>query len=223
MPEPVSGAVGLVGGTGPLGRGLALRLASSGLDVRLGSRDQARGQVAAAALNLQLPPGAGVVSGLSNQEVLARSQLVILAIPYEAMAPTLSELKTLTADRILVSTAVPMEFLAGVPHPATPEAGSATEEVSRLCPDSVVVGAFHTVAAGQLLKLGQALDEDVLLTSDDAAAKDLVRALVGRIPGLRAVDAGPLSAASFCERLTPFLLRLNRLHRAHTGIRITGL
>jgi len=161
--------------------------------------------------------------GRGVREVLERCALVIITVPYQAMSATLEELRSVAAGRILVSTAVPMEFLGGVPHPVTTGFGSATEQVAQLCPDSLVVGAFHTVAAGQLLKLDHTLDEDVLLTAHDAAAKERVSGLVERIPGLRPVDAGSLDSARFCEQLTPLLLRLNRLHRAHTGIRITGL
>ncbi|NNM97186.1 MAG: NADPH-dependent F420 reductase [Candidatus Dormibacteraeota bacterium] len=223
MPETRPQAVGFLGGTGPLGRGLALRLAVSGVDVLLGSRDQSRGREIAADLSGQLPPGSGEATGASNREVLERCALVLITIPYQAMGATLEELRPLAPGRILVSTAVPMEFLGGVPHPVTTGFGSATEQVAQLCPDSLVVGAFHTVAAGQLLKLDHTLDEDVLLTAHDSAAKERVSDLVERIPGLRPVDAGSLDSARFCEQLTPLLLRLNRLHRAHTGIRITGL
>lgn len=223
MPEARPPTVGFLGGTGPLGRGLALRLAVSGVDVLLGSRDQSRGREIAAALTGQLPPGSGVATGASNREVLELCGLVLITVPYEAMAATIEDLRAQAAGRILVSTAVPMEFLGGVPHPVTTGFGSAAEQVAKLCPESLVVGAFHTVAAGQLLKLGQTLDEDVLLTSNDAAAKQSVQELVERIPGLRPVDAGSLDSAHFSEQLTPLLLRLNRLHRAHTGIRITGL
>jgi len=223
MSESAPAGIGVLGGTGPLGRGLALRLAVSGLDLMLGSRDRARGTQIADALAGQLPAGAGEVTGGSNREVLEHSRLVLLTIPFEAMAATLAELRAETAGRVLVSTAVPMEFLAGVPHPVATSQGSAAELAARLCPESSVVGGFHTVAAGQLLRLDQELAEDVLLTGDDAAAKLLVADLVGRIPGLRAIDAGPLGNAHFCEQLTPFLLRLNRLHHAHTGVCITGL
>jgi hypothetical protein len=215
--------VGLIGGTGPLGRGLALRLAAAGIEVHLGSRDSGRAEEICSGLSPSLPAGTGTIHGLANELVAERSDLVIVTIPYEATEATLAPLAVQLIGRVVVSTAVPMQFIAGVPHPIRIAAGSATEEVAGLCPGATVVGAFHTVAAGQLAKLGQELDEDCLVTADDDAAKREVLEMVGRIPGLRPVDAGTLQSATFSEGLTPFLLRLNRLHHRHTGIHITGL
>jgi hypothetical protein len=216
-------SVGLIGGTGPLGRGLALRLAAAGVEVLLGSRDRGRAQEICDALSPSLPSETGSIRGLANELVAVQAGLVIVAIPYEATAATLPPLAAQLTGRVVVSTAVPMEFKAGIPHPLRPAAGSATQEVALLCPGAKVVGAFHTVAARQLQKLERQLDEDCLVTADDDAAKQEVLELVGRITGLRPVDAGGLESAAFSEGLTPFLLRLNRLHGGHTGIRITGL
>jgi hypothetical protein len=116
-----------------------------------------------------------------------------------------------------------MEFRRGAPHPLTPEAGSAALEVAQRCPGARVVAAFHTVSASILERLESALDEDVIVTSDDAPAKELVIRLVRAIAGLRPVDGGGLANAHFSEALTPFLIRLNRIHHAETGIHITGL
>jgi len=215
--------ISLVGGTGPLGRGLALRLAASGVGIRLGSRDPLRAREMADQLNQTLPAGARPIDGFGNQDAISGGSLVILTIPYEAMASQLASLSGLGDGRVVVSTAVPMEFHGGVPTPIRPEAGSAAELVASLCPTARVVAALHTVAAGPLLRLQTELDQDVLVAGDDPVAKAQASALISRIAGLRPVDAGALDAASGCEGITPLLLRLNRLHRAHTGIRITGL
>ncbi len=215
--------VTILGGTGPLGRGLALRLARAGVEVCLGSRDQARAQAEAAKLGARLPLGSAPVSGTGNAQALPPGRLAILAVPYSAQPGLLGELGAALGGRIVVSTAVPMAFAQGLPHPLHPEAGSAAEEVAALCPQALVVGAFHTVSADNLGALERELDEDILVSSDHQAAKLEVQRLVETVPGLRGVDAGPLANAAFSEGLTPFLLRLNRVHRARAGVRITGL
>ena len=216
-------SVAMVGGTGPLGRGLAVRLAVAGITVWLGSRDGARAEAVARATSEMLPASAAAIVGTENQRAIQQASLTVIAIPYDALAAQLSALTGLDGGRVVVSTAVPMAFDKGVPTAVRPEAGSAAQLVQAICPDARVVGALHTVAAGQLLRFDDVLDEDVLVCGDDPAACDVVRALVARIPGLRPVAAGGLAVAGACEGITPLLLRLNRLHRAQTGIRITGL
>ncbi|MGH7639296.1 MAG: NADPH-dependent F420 reductase [Candidatus Dormibacteria bacterium] len=222
-PHPVR-AVGIVGGTGPMGRGLAVRLAGAGVGLLLGSRDPERARTAAAHLR-QLLGGSRAVEilGGGNLEAAGHGQLTLLTIPYEADSPSLQALAPHLRDRVTVSTAAPMEFRAGIPHPLHPPAGSAAQELAQLCPEALVVGAFHTVSASLLGRMEAVLAEDVIVTSDHSQAKDLVLALVGMLDGLRGVDGGRLANSAFTEGLTPFLLRLNRLHRAATGVRVTGL
>jgi NADPH-dependent F420 reductase len=215
--------VALVGGTGPLGRGLATRWAAAGVKVWLGSRDPGRAAESADELAGSLPPAAAPIVGVGNQQAVEQAELVVLAIPYEALEPQLAALPEAGAGRVLVSTAVPMEFRDGLPMAIHPPAGSAAQLVQSICPDARVVAALHTVAAGQLLRLDRRLDEDVLICGDDPDASRQVSALVARIPGLRPVLAGGLATAAACEGITPLLLTLNRLHRARTGIRITGI
>ena len=218
MGEPI----GIIGGTGPLGTGLALRFAAAGLEVQVGSRDPERAREVAHRLNSLLKGSATEVGGGRNQEVAARA-LVVVALPYEAMRATVLGLAPELAGKIVISTAVPMSFASGRPEPVHPEAGSAAEELAEICPGSRVVGAFQTVAAGQLLDLRLRLDEDVLVGGDDREARKEVANLVQRIEGLRAVESGPLATCRYAEGLTPLLLRLNRMHHSQTGIRITGL
>ncbi|MGA8427288.1 MAG: NADPH-dependent F420 reductase [Candidatus Dormiibacterota bacterium] len=215
--------VGLIGGTGPLGRGLAARLAAAGLAVRLGSRDPQRADEIATTIQAQVGSEAGTVAGVANLDAASFGRLVLLTVPYEAGAALLTELGGPLQGRVLISTAAPMEFRRGVPYPITPEAGSAALEASQQCPGALVVGAFHTVSASNLQRLGSPLDEDVIVTADDPEAKELVLRLVRTIAGLRPVDGGGLGNAHFSEMLTPYLIRLNRLHHTETGIRITGL
>jgi hypothetical protein len=223
MSTAAIGGVGIIGGTGPMGRGLAARMGMAGIAVLLGSRDPQRAEEAAATIRGRLGEGAGLLQGGSNSEAAAYGELALLTVPYEAGSSLLAQLDELLQGRVLVSTAAPMEFCDGVAQPVHPEAGSAALEVTRICRGALVVGAFHTVSAPLLGRLDSQLDEDVIVTSDHADAKELVIRLVEALPGLRPVDGGGLANASFSEGLTPFLIRLNRLHHAHTGIRITGL
>lgn len=217
------GGLGIIGGTGPLGRGLAARLASAGLSVRLGSRDPNRAQEAAATVRARLGRVAGTVEGTTNLGASTFGELSLLTVPYEATEALLDQLADPLSGRVLVSTAAPMEFRSGVPRPVTLEAGSASQQVAELCPKAAVVGAFHTLSAPALAHLASPLDEDVIVTADDPRAKALVIRLVQLLPGLRAVDGGGLANSCFTEGLTPFLIRLNRLHHTQAGIRITGL
>ncbi|HUY96065.1 MAG TPA: NADPH-dependent F420 reductase [Verrucomicrobiae bacterium] len=218
LPSPIA----ILGGTGPLGRGLALRWARAGCAVVVGSREATRAEALAAELRDLAGPTAEAISGAANERA-AHSPVVCLAVPYPAQAPLATGLAPQLGDRIVVATAVPMSFGPHGPVPFAVPAGSAAQELSDLCPTARVVAAFHTVSAHQLLGPADALAEDVLVTSDDREAATLVVQLVARIPGLRALDAGPLVGAAATERLTPVLLRLNRRHRAELGLRLAGL
>lgn len=219
---PLEG-VGIVGATGPMGRGLAARLGVAGIPTLLGSRKPERAVEAALAIQEQLGASSGLVQGASNAEAAAYGDLVLFTVPYEPGSPLIAQLEERLQGRILVSTAAPMEFRGGLAYPVRPESGSAAQEVAAVCPGAQVVGAFHTVSAPALGRLEVALNEDVIVTSDHPAAKELVVRLIERLAGLQPVDGGGLVNAGFSEGLTPFLIRLNRLHHTNTGIRITGL
>jgi hypothetical protein len=223
LSTPFNGGVGIIGGTGPMGRGLAARFGQAGLDVLLGSRDPQRAAEAAVGIQEQFGAGAGFVQGGSNSEAAAYGELTLLTVPYDPGSPLVAQLGELLQGRVLVSTAAPMEFRLGIAHPIRPEAGSAAQEVAQTCLGALVVGAFHTVSAPTLGRVEVPLDEDVIVTSDHPAARALAIRLVEVVPGLRGVDGGGLVNAGFSEGLTPFLIRLNRLHHTNTGIRITGL
>jgi len=216
--------VALIGGTGAEGRGLALRFAAAGHEVVLGSRDGARAAEAAAELTATLSAAgiAAAVRGAENVEAAAQASLVVIVVPYEAHRPTLEALASALAGKVVVDAVVPMRFERG-PRPVEVAEGSATEQAAALLPASTVVGAFHNVAAAALADLGETLHQDVLITADDADAKAAVSALVASVPGLRAVDAGPLRYARFVEGITLLLVGINIRYKAHAGVRIDGL
>jgi len=206
--------IGVVGGTGALGRGLAFRLATAGHQVRIGSRDPDRAKEAAALLE------GGIVGG-SNAEACA-SDLVVIAVPWPAHELTISGLHKELDGRIVIDCVNPLGFDERGPFALTVDAGSAVQQAQLLLPGSTVVGAFHHISAELLLEGGD-LDTDVLVLGDDRDAVEQVIALVGSIIGLRGVFAGRLRNAGQVEALTANLIAINRRYRGQSGIRITGI
>ena len=211
-----------LGGTGPEGKGLALRLAMAGESVVIGSRDAGRAQAAADEL-LALAPGAAI-SGAVNADAAAPSDVVFLTMPYSGMSPTIAGVGDALAGKTVVTVVAPMRFVRGVGAVAEDvPAGSAAQEAQAAAPAARVAAAFQNVSAEELLQPGVTLDEDVVICADDAAAKQAVTNLTRKIPNLRPVDAGALYNARYVEQITPLLVNINRIHRAHSGIRITGV
>jgi NADPH-dependent F420 reductase len=215
----------IVGGTGALGFGLALRFARAGVPVVIGSRDGARAQEAAERAAEKVP-GAGF-SGFENAEAVQAAELVILSVPFRSQSETLNNLKqALREHHLVIDATVPLA--AAVSGKATRTLGvwqgSAAQQAQEMVPDGVrVVSAFHTVSAGHLTDLDHELDEDVLVCGNHRDDKARVAGLVNRIDGLRAVDCGPLEMARIVEQLTALIISINVRNRARAGIRITGL
>ncbi|GAA4208507.1 NADPH-dependent F420 reductase [Actinocatenispora rupis] len=227
LPDVSTLTVGVLGGTGPQGRGLAYRLARAGQSVVLGSRSPERG--AAAAAELAALPGAdggpvpGTVTGGDNA-LAAATDVVIAALPYEGHAETLSTLRAELAGRILVDCVNPLGFDQRGPHALAVPEGSAAEQAAALLPDTRVTAAFHHVSAVLLTDPGVAeIETDVLVLGDDRAATDAVQALAARITGMRGVYAGRLRNAGQIEALTANLIAINKRYKAHAGIRITDV
>ncbi len=218
-------AIPIVGGTGALGFGLALRLAAAGRRVVIGSRSAERAAEAADRLRRQ-SPGAEA-EGLENADAASRGPIVFLTVPFRAQSENLNNLRgALTDGQLLVDCTVPLA--AAVSGKATRSLGvwqgSAAEQAQEMVPDGVtVVAALHTVGAPMLADPQATLDEDILICGDRKADKARVAALVELIPGLRAVNAGPLEMARIVEQLTPLLISINARYKTHAGIRITDL
>ncbi len=212
--------IALIGGTGPEGRGLALRFALAGHRVVIGSRQAERGAETAKALRTAL--ASGDLTGTSNELAVVDADIAVVVVPYEAHRATLEDLRERLAGKIVVDAVVPVRFERG-PRPVEVEAGSATEEAATLLPESRVVGAFHNLSAETLLDPMASIDADVLITGNDAAAKETVSILAGEIRGARAVDAGPLRFSRFVEGLTILLIGINGRYKAHSSVRVTGL
>jgi NADPH-dependent F420 reductase len=209
--------IGMLGGTGPQGRGLALRLARVGQPVVVGSRDAAR----AAAVAAELGHG---VTGASNAECARASDLVVVAVPWDGHRALLEGLADDLAGKVVVDCVNPLGFDSHGPYALPVEEGSATEQAAALLPRSRVVGAFHHLSAVLLLdEAVTTIDSDVLVVGDDREATDLVQALASRLPGARGVYAGRLRNAGQVEALTANLIAVNRRYKVHAGVRVTDV
>ncbi len=211
-----------LGGTGPEGRGLALRLAMAGESVIIGSRDASRAANAADELRALAPQAK--IEGAANANAAGSADVVFLTFPYEGQRPTLEQLGAELAGKTVVNVIAPMTFQRGRGASAVAvEAGSAAQEAQELLPDSLVVGAFQTVSAEDLQDPGKTLEGDVIVCSDYQDAKDLVMGLTPKIPNLRPVDGGILANAKYVEQITPLLVNINRIYKVHAGIKVAGL
>jgi NADPH-dependent F420 reductase len=211
-----------LGGTGPEGRGLALRFALAGEEVIIGSRDASRAAAAAEELK-ELAPGSRI-EGTANADAAAAADVVFLAFPYEGQRPTLESIPEAMAGKIVVDVIAPMQFQRGLGASAVEvEAGSAAQEAQELLPDSLIVSAFQNISAEELQEPDTTMEGDVVVCSDHAEPKARVMELVGKIPNLRAVDGGALSNSKYVEQITPMLVNINRIYRIHAGIKIVGV
>ncbi len=221
MPDQVT----VIGGSGALGSGLALRLAVAGVPVVIGSRDPGRAEEAAARVREKAP--AAAITGLANGPAAEASEVVFLCVPFRNQSETLTNLKNhLREGQLLVDATVPLA--AAVSGKATRMLGvwqgSAAQQAAEMVPAGVrVVAALHTVNAPALKDLDQTLDEDVLVCGDRREDKARATAYIELVPGLRCVDAGRLEMARTAEALTALLIGINARYKTHAGIRITGL
>ena len=213
--------LGFLGGTGPEGMGLALRLGLAGEPVFIGSRDAAR--AAAAADSLRAQGVTAEVQGGLNKAAAERADTVIVAVPFEAQRAVLERLRERLRGKTVVDTAVALTRSGSGFELLHVAEGSAALQAQALLPESSVVAAFQTISARDLLDASHRVEGDVVVCADDAEAKRLVMSLAERIPALRAVDGGGLAGSRYVEGLTPLLLNVNRLYRARTAIRIVGI
>jgi NADPH-dependent F420 reductase len=211
--------IGVLGGTGDQGRGLARRLALAGSRVIIGSRDA--GRAVAAAASIGLPPQ---LTGAANADAARAADVVIAAMPWEGHRELLESLAGVLEGKILIDCVNPLGFDSRGAYPLEVPEGSAAQQAAAVLPGTRVVGAFHHVSAVLLLDPEVAeLDLDVLVLGDDRQATDLVQALAGRLPGVRGVYAGRLRNCGPVEALTANLVSVNRRYKAHAGLRITDI
>jgi NADPH-dependent F420 reductase len=226
MPEPNPDAIAILGGTGDQGLGLALRFAKAGRPVVVGSRVEERALAAAEKIRKAVP--GAEVSGFENSVATPGAPIVILSVPFEHMAGTVKSIReALAPGQIVVSMGVPLATAVGDGAMRTVGIwqGSCAEMVAARVPKGVeVVSAFQNVSAHRLQHLTDSVDCDVLV-SGAKKARQTVMGLCDLVPGLRAVDAGPLDNARIVEEITALLIGLNIRYKVPEGlgIRITGL
>jgi len=217
LPDVSALRIGVLGGTGEQGRGLARRLAMAGHEVIIGSRDAGRAAASASEL------GHGV-TGQSNEDCSRSADVVIIAVPWDGHASLLASLRDALAGKLVVDCVNPMGFDKQGAFALRVEEGSAAEQAAAILPDSRVVAAFHHISA--VLLLDETVDSvatDVLVLGDDREATDTVQALANRIPGIRGVFGGRLRNAGQVEALTANLISINRRYKSHAGLRITDV
>ncbi|MEI6363395.1 MAG: NADPH-dependent F420 reductase [Actinomycetes bacterium] len=217
LPDVSALSVGVLGGTGEQGRGLARRLAMAGHRVVIGSRDASRAATAAAEL------GHGA-TGLSNEDCARSTDIVIVAVPWEGHASLLQTLRGALAGKVVVDCVNPMGFDKQGAFSLRVEEGSAAEQAAGILDDSRVVAAFHHISAVLLLdETVDSIDTDVLVLGDDREATDMVQALANRIAGIRGIFGGRLRNAGQVEAMTANLISINRRYKVHAGVRITDV
>ncbi|WP_328401324.1 NADPH-dependent F420 reductase [Streptomyces sp. NBC_00390] len=217
LPDVSGLVVGVLGGTGDQGRGLAYRLARAGQKVIIGSRVAERAERAAAELGLG-------IEGADNAECARRSDVVIVAVPWEGHAKTLEALQKELAGKLVVDCVNPLGFDKKGAYALKPEEGSAAEQAAALLPDSRVTAAFHHLSAVLLQDESiEEIDTDVMVLGESRADTDIVQALAGRVPGMRGVFAGRLRGAHQVESLVANLISVNRRYKAHAGLRVTDV
>ncbi|HEV7823814.1 MAG TPA: NADPH-dependent F420 reductase [Mycobacteriales bacterium] len=221
--EPAELVVGVLGGTGAQGKGLAYRFALAGQQVLLGSRDAERAKGVADELTAQLPEGLSV-RGAANTDVAAEADVVIVAVPWDGHGATLESLREPLRGKIVVDCVNPLGFDKQGAYALDVPEGSAAQQAAAILPESRVTASFHHVSAVLLADPAvDSIDTDVLVLGDDREATDLVQALAGRITGVRGIYAGRLRNARQVEAFTANLISVNRRYKAHAGIRVTDV
>jgi NADPH-dependent F420 reductase len=225
MPTVSTDPVAIIGASGALGFGLAVRLGRAGVPVAIGSRDAARAQEAAERA-LGLAPD-GEFSGHDNADAVRHADTVILSVPFRNHSETLTNLKdAFTPGQLLIDATVPLA--AAVSGKATRMLGvwqgSAAQQALEMAPDGVrLVSGLHSVSAASLTDLEHPLEQDVLLCGNSREDKRQAAQLIERIDGLRCVDGGQLEMSRITESLTALLIGVNSRYKVHAGIHLTGL
>jgi hypothetical protein len=213
--------IGIVGGTGPEGIGLALRLAQAGERIIIGSRSEARGRAAAGKIKARLPQAD--VRGAENAQAAREADLVIVTVPYEGHRETLAPLRDHLAGKVVIDATVPLVLERRRVTVLPVEEGSAAQQAQAVLAQARVVAAFQTIPAAALIDLETLIDADVVVCGDDADAKKTAMVLAEKISGVRALDGGGLSNARFLEETTAIIITINRIYKTESSIRFTGI
>ncbi|CAB4886766.1 MAG: NADPH-dependent F420 reductase [Actinobacteria bacterium] len=217
LPDVAALRIGVLGGTGEQGRGLARRLAMAGHSVVIGSRDAGRAEASAGEL------GHGI-QGAANEDCAQGADVVIVAVPWDGHAALLESLKGHLAGKVVIDCVNPLGFDKQGAFALDVVEGSAAQQAAAILTDSRVVGAFHHISAVLLLDEAiDSVDTDVLVLGDDREATDIVQALAQQIPGIRGIFAGRLRNCGQVEGMTANLISMNRRYKCHAGVRVTDV
>lgn len=214
--------VGIVGGTGPAGRGLAARLAQAGHAVAVGSRDADRAAEVVAELVGRIGDQPGSIRGASNEDA-AGAQLVVIATPWDSAVATAKGLAGQLSGKVVVSMVNALMRARGELWPLYPPQGSMAAAIGGAIPDARLVGAFHHLPAASMEDLGSGLEADVLVCGEDRDAVASVVELTTSMAGLRGIDAGSLAQAGAIEAFTATCITINIRHKVHSSVRLSGL
>ncbi len=214
--------IGVLGGTGPEGKAMALRLASVGFDVVVGSRSHDRAVEIVRALQARWPDRQLALEGGDN-EVAASASIVFVATPWDAGGVTALSVADQLAGKVVICIANALVKVGEEFQPLVPPRGSVAAHVQALVPEALVAAAFHHLPARQLAAIDRPMEGDVLVCSDHPSARARTQDLVHAIPNLRGLDAGSLSHAAAIEAFTAVLLELNVRYKTRAAIRITGI
>ena len=217
----VNPVLGLIGGTGPEGLGLALRFSIAGEKVFLGSRDIKRAEAAAQSVSLLNP--SGLVIGGRNLDVAREADIVFVCVPYVSHRDVLMSMTKHLAGKIVIDVAAPVKFRDGLARAVPVDEGSVALQAHAILTDSTVVAAFQTVAAQSLLGSDKRIEADVIVCADDPNAKEIVMKLAEKIKGIRAVNGGGLENACYIENFVALLININLTYSAHSSIKIAGI
>lgn len=215
----------VIGGTGPQGRGLAVRFAATGHRVIIGSRDKERASAVANCIGGLLPPDSrGRLTGSSNADAADAASVVVVATPWDDSATSLRWLAPHVKGKVVITCVNPLGFDRSGPYGLAVEAGSAAEHIARQLPEALMAGAFHHVAASRLADLSVDLSgEDIMVAADDEHALRVAADLCRSISGNSGIDAGPLRACRHLEPLTAVLISVNKLYGTHAGIALRNV
>ena len=213
--------IGIIGGTGSEGKALAVRLASIGDEVIIGSRDEAKAK--AVAENIRSKSSKFKVKGMSNFNAAQNSELVIITVPYNSQKNILNEIKSELVNKIVINTVVPLIFKNSKVFLSSVTDGSAALEAKNILTNSFVIAAFQTISSDQLIDLDVKVTSDVIVCGDDLISKRSVAELINRMNGLRAIDAGSLYNSIYIENLTCLLVNINKVNKVNSAVQITGI
>ena len=219
--------IGIIGGTGEEGIGIASRLVQSGENVFIGSRNSNKSETICKKIR-NINPNLLIQSG-TNLETAKVSDLLFLTVNPNGIQQLILDIKPYLNNKIIVDTTVPLKYSNGqLSHIEWPN-GSSSLNIQTLIPSAKIVSGFHTISAKDLNNLNKEINQDVFLASDDMAAKTEIIKIVNKIPNLRAIDCGSLYVSKYLESCTLLLLNINKIYgrrtrnQIHAGFKLSGL